>query len=343
VKAAIALMERGLLPRSLVRIGVRRLLAARLRDERRGGLHAEDERRRAFIREMDASPLAIHTADANQQHYEVPTEFFRICLGPRFKYSGAYWPDGVRTLGEAEEAMLELYAQRAELKDGQDVLELGCGWGSFSLWAAAKYPNSRFTAVSNSRTQREYIEEQARSRGIGNLRIITQDMNSFAPGAEFDRVFSVEMFEHMRNWRLLFSRISSWLRADGTLFFHIFTHRTLTYPFIAQNDDDWMARHFFTGGMMPADDLPLHFQEHLTLEDRWRVDGRHYGKTARAWLDNMDANREKIMPLLASTYGTEAATMWRVRWEVFFIACEELWNYNDGGEWLVSHYRFRKR
>ncbi|MFZ4575653.1 MAG: SAM-dependent methyltransferase [Phycisphaerales bacterium] len=343
MKAALAMMERGLLPRWIIRVGVKRLLAQRLSDERRGGIEAEDERRRAFLREMEASPLAIHTKDANEQHYEVPTEFFRFCLGPRMKYSSGYWPRGVTSLAGAEEAMLDLYAQRGELRDGQHVLELGCGWGSLSLWMAEKYPNSRITAVSNSRTQREYIETQAKQRGLTNLRIVTCDMNSFVPEGDFDRVVSVEMFEHMRNWRLLFSRIAGWLRPGGKLFFHIFTHGDITYPFVAANDDDWMARHFFTGGMMPADDLPLNFQDHLALEDRWRVDGRHYGKTARAWLDNMDANRGRIEPILASVYGASNTTMWRVRWEVFFIACEELWNYAGGGEWLVSHYRFAKR
>jgi len=343
MKALFSLMEAGLVPRTLIRAGVRRLLAQRIMDESRGGIDGIDERRRAFIREMDASPLAIHTKAANDQHYEVPTEFFKLCLGPRMKYSSAYWPAGVTTLAQAEESMLEVYAQRAELKDGQRVLELGCGWGSFTLWAAAKYPNSRFVGVSNSNSQREYIMGKAREIGLSNINIVTCDMNSFDPGAKFDRVFSVEMFEHMRNWRMLFDRISTWLDDGGKLFFHIFTHRNITYPFVDAGEDDWMSRHFFTGGIMPADDLPLNFQDKLRIEERWMVDGRHYGRTARAWLDNMDANRSQVEPILASVYGKNEVTRWRVRWEVFYIACEELWNYANGSEWLVSHYRFAKR
>jgi cyclopropane-fatty-acyl-phospholipid synthase len=343
VRLDIALMEQGLVARPLIRQGIRRLLARRLSAEREGGLEEQESRRREFLAEMDASPLAIHTADANQQHYELPTEFFRLCLGKRLKYSCALWTEEARTLDQAEEAMLSLYCERARLEPGQHVLELGCGWGSLSLFMAERFPQSRITVVSNSRTQREFIESRARELNLTNLTVITCDMNHFDPGATFDRIVSVEMFEHMRNWKLLFSRIASWLNPAGLLFFHIFTHRHFTYPYIAENDDDWMARYFFSGGMMPADDLPLHFQDQLAIIDHWRVSGRHYGRTAAAWLANMDANRLRIEPILAQTYGASQVMRWRTRWEVFFLACEELWNYESGTEWLVSHYLFRRR
>lgn len=332
------LLEKNLLPDWLIRIGIRRLLARRIRDE-----NAVYDRDR-YVADLRRRPIAENTADANTQHYEVPTSFYQACLGRRLKYSGCLYPQGNETLDEAEEHMLALYVERARLKDGQSVLELGCGWGSLSLYLAEKFPGSRITGVSNSRTQKEYIDGEARRRGFTNLRILTADMNEFdiAPG-QFDRVVSVEMFEHMKNYERLLKNIARWLKPGGLLFVHIFTHHRFSYHFVARDQTDWMSRYFFTGGQMPAHDLLAAFQDDLTLLQDWKVNGRHYQQTAEHWLQAMDRNREKILPLFASTYGQDAATKWWVYWRVFYMACAELWGYRQGEEWLVSHYLFQSK
>jgi cyclopropane-fatty-acyl-phospholipid synthase len=239
--------------------------------------------------------------------------------------------------------MLALYVERGRLKDGQSVLELGCGWGSLSLYLAERFPHSRITGVSNSRTQKEYIDGEAARRGLGNLQIITCDMNAFdLPGAQFDRVVSVEMFEHLKNYQRLFANIARWLKPGGMLFTHIFTHHRLSYHFVARDASDWMSRYFFTGGQIPAHDLFLEFQDDLKAVSDWRVNGRHYQQTAEHWLQNMDAHRAEIFPLFVETYGAENATKWWAYWRVFYMSCAELWGYRAGEEWLVSHYLFRK-
>lgn len=332
-----SLLEKNLLPDWLIRIGIRRLLAGRIREE----IARYD--RPAYVADLKTRPLAEQTAAANEQHYEVPTRFYQLCLGRNLKYSGCLYPTGRESLDEAEDAMLALYAERARLADGQHILELGCGWGSLALYNAKKFPAAQITAISNSRTQKEHIDAEARKRGLTNLRIVTADINGFdiEPG-RFDRVVSVEMFEHLKNYQRLFANIARWLKPGGLLFTHIFTHSRFSYHFVAQGPTDWMSRHFFTGGQMPAHDLLPHFQDDLKLVSEWKVDGTHYQKTAEHWLQNMDRNRAEIMPLFAQTYGPEQATKWWAYWRVFYLSCAELWGYRGGEEWLVSHYLFRK-
>ncbi len=336
----IDLCERGLIPDPLTRLGMRRLMARRLAAESRDRGEGEFEEFRRRLAGLRGSPVAIETAKANEQHYEVPAAFFQRVLGPHLKYSCCWYGDGARTLGEAEEAMLRLTCARAELADGQRVLELGCGWGSLTLWMAAQYPRSRITAVSNSASQREFILDRARERGLGNVAVITADANDFSTEERFDRVVSVEMFEHMRNYATLMERIAGWLEPGGKLFVHIFCHRSLMYPFTVDGDTDWMAKHFFTGGLMPAEHTLLNFQEHLTLEEQWRVSGAHYERTANDWLANQDREREAVMAVLRQAYGERRAALWFQRWRMFFMAVAELFGYAGGTEWLVGHYRF---
>jgi cyclopropane-fatty-acyl-phospholipid synthase len=338
------LLAKGLLPDAVVRMGIRNLLAKKLRDETRSDAIAQGEALAAFVEELKSSPIAVKTAEANEQHYEVPTEFFRLVLGPRMKYSSGYWPRANTTFAESEEEMLALSCARAELADGMDVLELGCGWGSLTLWMAEKFPGSRITGVSNSATQREHIEAEAARRGLANVRILTADMNIFEAGdGGFDRVVSVEMFEHMKNYRLLMAKVSRWLRPGGKLFVHIFTHREFAYHFEGSDPSDWITRYFFEGGTMPSDDLLLYFQEDLAIEKHWRISGTNYQRTSEAWLRNMDANAAAVTPILEKTYGPENTAKWRAYWRVFFMSCAELWGYRGGNEWLVSHYRFAKK
>ncbi|RFM34797.1 SAM-dependent methyltransferase [Chitinophaga silvisoli] len=336
------LIEKNTVPDLLLRKGIRKLLKQRLDDENKGDAEAQQAHLMSLIDQLKASPIAVNTAEANTQHYEVPTLFYQYCLGKHLKYSCGYWQPGVNELDIAERDMLELTCKRAELANGMEVLELGCGWGSLSLYMSAKFPGSTFTVVSNSRTQKEYIDTQAAERGITNLKVITADMNIFHTDQQFDRVVSVEMFEHMRNYELLLKKVASFLKAEGKLFIHIFTHKEYTYLFEVKDETDWMSQYFFTGGVMPGDDLMFYFNDHLSVCQHWHVTGTHYGKTAEAWLRNMDSHKAEIMPLFEATYGKDQALKWWVYWRLFYMACAELWNYNKGNEWIVSHYLFRK-
>jgi cyclopropane-fatty-acyl-phospholipid synthase len=337
--AALALAERGVAPDWAVRAGIRRLLRARLRALPRPPARAEAE----LVEAMDRAPIAVVPRAANEQHYEVPAEFFEAILGPRLKYSCAWWPEQGGTLAEAEAAMLDLTAGRAQLSDGQRVLELGCGWGSLTLWIAERHRRSHVLAVSNSATQRAFIEARARARGLDNVTVVTADMNGFDPADRFDRVVSVEMFEHMRNHRALLARVAGWLQPAGRAFVHVFCHRETPYVFEDRDESDWMARHFFTGGMMPSVTLLPRFRDQLDLEASWTVNGRHYARTLLAWLERLDAARAPIESLFDRVYGAREASRWVERWRLFLLASAELFAYRGGTEWFVAHYRFSPR
>jgi cyclopropane-fatty-acyl-phospholipid synthase len=337
------LLEKDLLPDFLIRAGIRRLLKQRLEQERKNNAELQQAHLMNLIAELKNSPIAIHTEDANTQHYEVPTEFYQYCLGKHLKYSSGYWKEGVSDIDTSEKDMLELTCERAELANGQDVLELGCGWGSLSLFMAAKYPASNFTVVSNSGTQKLYIDRQAKERNITNLEVLTVNINDFALNKKFDRVVSVEMFEHMRNYQKLMKLVAERLKENGKLFVHIFTHKEFAYKFEVLDESDWMSKYFFTGGIMPSDDLLLYFNEEFSIQQHWHVSGMHYSKTSEAWLSNMDSHRKEIIPIFEKTYGREHALKWWVYWRIFYMACAELWGYRNGEEWIVSHYLFLKK
>lgn len=338
-----SLLEKNKIPDFLIRIGIRKLLKQRLIEEKKATVELQQAHLMQLITELKNSPIAINTDEANEQHYEVPTQFYQYCLGKNLKYSSGYWKEGVTDIDTSENDMLEMTCSRAELKDGQDVLELGCGWGSLSLFMAKKYPNSNFTVVSNSRTQKLHIDEQAKQRGMTNLTVLTVNINDFTIDKKFDRVVSVEMFEHMRNYQLLMKKVADCLKPDGKLFVHIFTHKEFAYKFEVIDETDWMSKYFFTGGIMPSDDLLLYFNEHLYIQQHWHVSGMHYSKTSEAWLQNMDKHKTEIMPLFEKTYGKDQAVKWWGYWRIFYMACAELWGYNNGEEWIVSHYLFSKK
>ena len=331
---ADAVVARGLLPDPLLRAAIRVNCRRRLRRERRRA-----DTVAAFVERSRSAPIALVPEKANEQHYELPPAFFRLCLGPRLKYSACYWPDGVETLAAAEEAMLEMTCARADIEDGMDVLDLGCGWGSLAFWLRERFPASRVLAVSNSALQRAFVEEEARRRGVDGLEVVTADVNVFAPEHRFDRIVSVEMLEHVRNHEALLARVASWLRPEGRFFVHVFAHSRHAYAF----EGSWLARTFFTGGTMPSHDLLPRYGRDLEPLESWRLDGTHYQRTAEAWLERLDANADAARAALADAYGRAEADAWLARWRVFFLACAELFGYAKGQEWIVSHHLFARR
>jgi len=333
------LLNHNLVPDFLIRQKIRKLNEERLSVER--GKYSSEYVEK-FIQDLKSLPIAIETKSANEQHYEVPADFFKLCLGEHLKYSCCYWINANDNLNTAEENMLKLTCERADLIDGLSILELGCGWGAISLWMAKTYPNSKITSVSNSESQKEYIYKECEMRGITNLEVITADMNVFQTEKKFDRVVSVEMFEHMKNYDILLNKISNWLKDNGKLFVHIFTHKNFSYHFETEGKNDWMGKYFFTGGIMPSHNLLDHFNNDLKIVKNWIVEGTHYHRTAESWLDNMDQNKDKISDIFKLTYGKNHIK-WRVYWRIFFMACSELWKTSNGNEWQVSHYLFKKK
>ncbi|GMH32304.1 hypothetical protein BSKO_00138 [Bryopsis sp. KO-2023] len=342
-KLSMGLIHKDLFPDFLIRVGIRQLLQKRLLSEGSGGVEGQQTRKMEFVNELKTLPIAVQTEAANEQHYEVPTEYFKLCLGKWLKYSSCYYKSDSDTLDQAEENMMSMYCTRAKLEDGQNILELGCGWGSLTLFLASAYPKSKITGVSNSDTQKLYIDSKAKELGLNNITIITQDVTDFHTTDQFDRVLSVEMFEHMKNYQALLENISSWLAPGGLVFLHFFCHKTLPYHFKVQGPDDWMSRYFFSGGTMPSLDLMLYFQDHLRVKDIKYVNGTHYSKTLEAWLEKMDDQTPEVMTIFKETYGEKDANKWRIYWRLFYLACSELFNYNQGNEWGLAHVLFEKK
>ena len=338
----IKLAEKKLIPDFIIRQGIRNLLKKRIQSLVSNNSEKNIQNKIQFIEEMNLSSIAVLPELANEQHYEIPEEFYKYSLGKHKKYSSCYWNEKTKNLDEAELLSLKLTSQHAQLINGLNILELGCGWGSLTLWMAKQYPKSKITAVSNSSSQRLHILEQAKKRKLKNISVITEDMNTFNPKVKYDRVVSVEMIEHMRNHKKLFQKIASWLKPDGLFFMHIFVHKSQPYLFEVQESDDWMSQYFFSGGMMPSEDLPLFFQNDLKIIDQWSWSGVHYEKTANAWLKNIDLNKNKVMPVLEDIYGEKDSKKWFQRWRIFFMSCAELWGYENGKEWKVVHYLFKK-
>ena len=339
---AIGWVEQGLVPDRVVRLGIRRLLKERLVEIGDGDADKSNEIAEAFVAQLSGSAVALLAGKANEQHYEVPAEFFARVLGPHRNYSCCEWRGATDSLADAEAAALATTCERAGLSDGQRILELGCGWGSLTLWMAERFAASRITALSNSVSQRRFIEAEAKRRGLANVEVITDDFNRFATDERFDRVVSVEMFEHLRNWPEAFRRVPGWLVPGGRFFMQVFVHRSTPYAFVDRDESDWMSRHFFSGGMMPSDDLALRFQDDLQLVRRWRWNGEHYAKTSEAWLHNMDERRTALWPLFERSYGADASVWW-MRWRLFFMSVAELFGFEAGQQWWVSHYLFEKR
>ena len=338
----IKLAENGTLPDFLIKKGIKNLCNERLKWAELIGPDKLQEHNQDWINQLKESPIALVPEKANEQHYELPPSFFDIVLGENLKYSSGYWPSDKTNFDESEVEMLKITCKRAELEDNLSVLELGCGWGSLTCFMAQKFPNSKITAVSNSKDQKKHIESRCKKMNLTNIEVITCDMNNFDIDKKFDRVVSVEMFEHMRNYGILLKNISKFLKDNGKLFVHIFTHHTMMYPYVDNGAGDWMAREFFSGGQMPSHNLLLNFQEDLKIEKTWKINGTHYSKTSYAWLNKMDKNKKEIIKIFNKTYGEENSKMWFQRWRIFFLSCAVMFGMKKGSEWGVSHYRFKK-
>jgi cyclopropane-fatty-acyl-phospholipid synthase len=342
----IKAMENGHIPDSAIRFGIRKLCKQRLDELETKSLQLKQEKAEDYKKSLIDSPLAVHTKDANEQHYELPPEFFLHVLGKNLKYSSCFYDSQTKSLDEAEDLALNTSCERAQIKDGMRILELGCGWGSLTLHMAKTYPASKIVAISNSAPQKAFIDEQAKKRGLNNVLVLTRDISQLESLAvefeSFDRVMSIEMFEHFKNYEKLLSKISDVLTTDGKLFVHIFTHKEYSYPFEVEGEDNWMGKYFFTGGQMPSHNLLYSFQKDLILQTSWAWDGSHYQKTSEDWLKNMDNHADKIKTIFDKTYGRESV-QWFNRWRVFFMSCAELFGYDKGQEWGVSHYLFSKR
>lgn len=343
------LLEKNKIPDFLIRWGARRMTSTRLKEITSYSAEEHQQYLNQYVEDLKKQPIAINTSKANDQHYEIPTEFFQQILGTHMKYSCGYWKQLVPFkelkdhLSDAEEAMLELTCQRAEIEDGQSILDLGCGWGSLALYMAKKYPSANIWALSNSSTQKSYIDSRAKEENIKNLTVITEDINDFNSEARFHRVISIEMFEHMRNYERLMEKISDFLLPGGRLFVHIFTHRTTPYAYEVRSENDWMTRHFFLGGTMPSRDLLHYFSDRFSLKKQWAVSGFHYQQTLEAWLQRMDEKKAIIMPIMAEIEGEDEALKWWVYWRVFFMACAEFFSFHSGDEWYISHYLFDRK
>lgn len=331
------LAERRLLPDSLIRWGIQNQL-------KQHSLLLENQSKSDswWIEKLSRGPIAECTDTSKEQHYEVPTEYFKTVLGSHLKYSACFWNESTPSLEMAEANMLRLSCEHAELKNGQAVLELGCGWGSLSLWMAEHYPQSSITAMSHSKTQKAYIDSEIKRRGLANLTVITSDINDFEPNRQYDRIVSVEMFEHLRNHSLLFEHLNHWLKDDGRIFIHIFAHQKENYLFEVEHKRDWMAEYFFTGGMMPSINLLPTAAKQFKELNRWEINGMHYSKTLEAWLSKQDQQESTVMKHFSNAYGDDAK-LWIQRWRIFYLACSELFAYNEGKEWLVMHYLLAKR
>ncbi|KAH9653232.1 S-adenosyl-L-methionine-dependent methyltransferases superfamily protein [Citrus sinensis] len=343
VRLMLSSLERNLLPDAVIRRLSRLLLGGRLRSGYKPSAELQLSDLLQFAHSLREMPIAIQTDKAKEQHYELPTSFFKLVLGKYFKYSCCYFSDASKTLEDAEKAMLELYCERSRLEDGHTVLDVGCGWGSLSLYIAQKYSNCKITGICNSKTQKEFIEEQCRVLELQNVEIIVADISTFEMEASYDRIYSIEMFEHMKNYQNLLKKISKWMKEDTLLFVHHFCHKTFAYHFEDTNDDDWITKYFFTGGTMPSANLLLYFQDDVSVVDHWLVNGKHYAQTSEEWLKRMDNNLASIKPIMESTYGKDQAVKWTVYWRTFFIAVAELFGYNNGEEWMVTHFLFRKK
>ncbi len=341
IKPLLTAIEKGWIPDPIIRLGIRKLIQQRIQEDIPQTVDRAQAKTWEHVQALKNSAIAIETKKANEQHYELPPEFFKLCLGNRRKYSACVWTDTTQDLNQAEINSLEQIVERLQVQDGHKILELGCGWGSLTLFMAEKFPKSPITAVSNSAPQRLHIQSECQKRGLTNVNIITADINQLKLAESFDRVVSIEMFEHMRNYQALFEKVSSWMNSGALLFIHIFTHKSVPYFFETDGDHNWMGRYFFSGGQMPSNDLLLYFAAGLEPVGHWTLDGTHYAKTSEAWLVNMDRNRAEILKIFATTYPGQV-TLWWNRWRIFYLSVAELFNYRNGQEWCVTHHLFKK-